>query len=66
MIWKMIARWAMLAIAVPLAALGARRLSQRIEAKRGPSRRTRFLRQSADALQRLGGRQPRRRRLHLR
>lgn len=62
MMWKMIGRWAMLAIAVPLAALGARRLSQRIEARRGPSRRTRVLRQSADALQRLSGRSPRRRR----
>lgn len=61
MVWKMIARWAVMAIAVPLAAVGARRLSQAVEARRGPSRTTRLLRQSADTLQGFR-RTPRRRR----
>ncbi|HZN18730.1 MAG TPA: hypothetical protein VFB84_11230 [Micromonosporaceae bacterium] len=63
MLWKMVARWAVMAIAVPLAAVGARRLSQAVEARRGPSSRTtRLLRQSADALQGISGRSSRRRR----
>lgn len=62
MIWKMIGRWALLAIAVPLAAVGARRLSQAVESRRGPTRSSRLLRQSADALQQLTGRSRRKRR----
>jgi|GEM_PF-1644509 len=61
MIWKMIARWAVLAIAVPLAAVGAKKLSQAVESRRGPSRATRLLHRSADALQQLTGRKKRRR-----
>jgi len=62
MIWKWIARWALVAIAVPVAVAGARRVSQEIEERRGPSRGTRILRRSADTLQRVAGRKPRRRR----
>ncbi|HLL65331.1 MAG TPA: hypothetical protein VK453_06235 [Micromonosporaceae bacterium] len=57
-------RWAIVAVAVPLAAAGARRLSDAIETRRGPSRATGILRGSADFLQRHGGRsssRPRRR-----
>ncbi|WP_433378977.1 hypothetical protein ACQPZX_12660 [Actinoplanes sp. CA-142083] len=40
-----------MAIALPLAVAGARKLSDVIEARRGPSRGTRWLRQGADTLQ---------------
>ncbi len=62
MFWTLARRWLFMAIAVPLAAAGARRLSQAVEARRGPSRGTRLLRQSADVVQNRFGRQKRRRR----
>ena len=51
MFYNLIRRYAIMAVAVPLAAAGARKLSEKIEAKRGPSRGTRLLRQGADTLQ---------------
>jgi len=51
MIPNLIRRYAIMAVAVPLAAVGARKLSETLEARRGPSRATRLLRQGADALQ---------------
>lgn len=62
MFWKMVTRWAVAAVAVPLAAMGARRLSEAVESRRGPSRTTVLLRRSADTLQRVTGRPKRRRR----
>lgn len=62
MIWNLARRWLVMAIAVPLAAAGARRLSQAVEQRRGPSRTTRLLSQGADAVQGRFGRQKRRRR----
>ncbi|HEX8629570.1 MAG TPA: hypothetical protein VF755_15500 [Catenuloplanes sp.] len=62
MIWLMARRWLVMAVAVPLAAAGARKLSQAVEARRGPSRGTRMLRQSADAVQGRFGKQKKRRR----
>ena len=53
MFYNLIRRYAIMAVAVPLAAAGARKLSEKIEAKRGPSRGTRLLRQGADTLQKL-------------
>ncbi|RLK11931.1 hypothetical protein DER29_5201 [Micromonospora sp. M71_S20] len=50
MIQKRIAQWAMMAVAVPLAAAGARRLSHTIEARRGPSGMSRLLTKGADML----------------
>jgi hypothetical protein len=47
-------------VAIPLAAAGARKLSQHLEARRGPSRGTRLLRKGADTLGRFG--QPKKRR----
>ncbi|MEU4382983.1 hypothetical protein AB0J85_28365 [Micromonospora echinofusca] len=50
MIQKRIAQWAMMAVAVPLAAAGARRLSHTLEARRGPSGMSRLLTKGADML----------------
>jgi hypothetical protein len=61
MIWKSLARWALVVVAVPLAVAGVRRLSDAMETRRGSSRTTRFLRRSADSAQRLFGRPKRRR-----
>ncbi|GAB4104582.1 hypothetical protein AB0C42_23685 [Micromonospora taraxaci] len=50
MIQKRIAQWAVMAVAVPLAAAGARRLSHTLEARRGPSGATRLLTKGADLI----------------
>jgi hypothetical protein len=62
MVANLVRRWAIVAIAVPLAAADARRLSHAVEARRGSSRFTRLLHGSADALQRATGRRRKRRR----
>ena len=51
MFWNLIRRWAVVAVAVPLAAAGARKLSHAVESKRGPSRATALLRRGADLVQ---------------
>jgi hypothetical protein len=61
MIWKILARWVLVVVAVPLAVAGVRRLSDVVETRRGPSRTTRLLRRSADAAQNVFGRPKRRR-----
>ncbi|MGC4808546.1 hypothetical protein [Micromonospora sp. DT233] len=50
MIQKRIAQWAVMAVAVPLAAAGARRLSHKLEARRGPTGVSRLLAQGADLI----------------
>ncbi|MEU6077775.1 hypothetical protein [Micromonospora sp. NPDC047074] len=50
MIQKRVAQWAMMAVAVPVAAAGARKLSHTIEARRGPSGVSRLLTKGADML----------------
>ncbi|RGC65591.1 hypothetical protein C5N14_28015 [Micromonospora sp. MW-13] len=50
MIQKRIAQWAVMAVAVPLAAAGARRLSHTLEARRGPTGVSRVLSKGADLL----------------
>ncbi|MCX4388890.1 hypothetical protein OG777_18395 [Micromonospora peucetia] len=50
MIQKRIAQWAAMAVAVPLAAAGARRLSHTLEARRGPTGVSRLLTKGADML----------------
>ncbi|MFI7212695.1 hypothetical protein [Micromonospora maritima] len=50
MIQKRIAQWAVMAVAVPLAAAGARRLSHSLEARRGPTGVSRLLTKGADLL----------------
>jgi hypothetical protein len=62
MLLNLVKRYVLLAVAVPLAAAGARKLSDVIEARRGPSRGTRLLRQGADTIQGRFGRRPKQRR----
>ncbi|AEB46730.1 MULTISPECIES: hypothetical protein [Micromonospora] len=50
MIRKRVAQWAVMAVAVPLAAAGARRLSHTLESRRGPSGASRMLTRGADLL----------------
>ena len=57
----LIRRFVVMAVAVPLAAAGARRLSDAVEARRGPTRTTRMLREGADFLQGNFGRKKKRR-----
>ena len=61
MLPKMIAKWAVAAIAVPLAIAGARKVSDRLEARRGSTRTTRLLRKGVAAAERMTGRKRRRR-----
>ncbi len=61
MLFNVIRRFVIMAVAVPLAAAGARKLSERLEAKRGPSRGSRLLRQGADVLSGFGRQKKRRR-----
>jgi hypothetical protein len=60
MLFTMFRRFVIMAVAVPLAAAGARKLSEKIEARRGSSRGTRLLRRAADAAR--GLRRPKKRR----
>jgi hypothetical protein len=60
MIPNLIRRFVVMAVAVPLAAAGARKLSETLEKRRGSTRATRLLRQGADLLQ--GFRRPKKRR----
>ena len=57
---KMISRWVIAVVAVPLAIAGAKKVSDRIEARRGATRTTRLLRRGANVVQRLTGRKRRR------
>ena len=65
MFFNLIRRYVVMAVAIPLAAAGARKLSDVVEAKRGPSRGTWLLRQGADTLQGRFGRQKKRSRFSL-
>ncbi len=50
MIRKRVAQWAVMAVAVPVAAAGARRLSHALESRRGPSRASRMLSRGAELI----------------
>ncbi len=65
MFFNLIRRYVIMAVAVPLAAAGARKLSEAVEARRGPSRGTRMLRKGADTLQTTFGRKKKRSRFAL-
>jgi len=60
MIPNLIRRFVIMAVAVPLAAAGARKLSDALEARRGPSRTTRLLRRGSDTLRGFGRQKKRR------
>jgi hypothetical protein len=60
MAFTLIRRYVIAAVAIPVAAAGARKLSQVIEARRGPSRGTQLLRRGADTLQNTFGRKKKR------
>jgi hypothetical protein len=60
MIPNLIRRFVVMAVAVPLAAASARKLSDVLEARRGPGRTSRLLREGANFLQ--GVRRPKKRR----
>jgi hypothetical protein len=60
MIPSLIRRFVIAAVAVPLAAAGARKLSDSLEKRHGATRTTRVLREGADLLQ--GLRRPKKRR----
>lgn len=61
-IWNLIRRFLFAAIVIPLAAAGVRKVSDVVEARRGPSRSTRMMRKGADTVQATFGRQKKRRR----
>lgn len=62
MVGRFVKRWAIMAIALPVAAAGARRLSQSMESRKGPSRASGLLRKGADVIHQVTGRAPRKRR----
>jgi hypothetical protein len=66
MFYNLIRRFVFMAVAVPLAVAGARKISDVVEARRGPSRGTRLLRQGADVVQNRFGKQKKRRRFAFR
>jgi hypothetical protein len=43
-------RWVVMAVALPLAAAGARMISQKVEERRGANAATRLLRRAADTI----------------
>ena len=61
-IWNLVRRFLFAAIVIPLAAAGVRKVSDVVEARRGPSRATRLMRKGADTVQATFGRQKKRRR----
>lgn len=59
MFWKTIGRWAILAIAIPLAAAGLRKIGQSVEARRGPTRMSGLIHKTASGLDVVSGRDKR-------
>ncbi|BCB77624.1 hypothetical protein GCM10022251_63410 [Phytohabitans flavus] len=51
---RAIGRWAVLAAAIPLAAMGARRIGQAVEARRGSNRMSQMMHRAADAMHSMG------------
>jgi hypothetical protein len=60
--YNLIRRFVIAAVVIPLAIAGARKASDMVEARRGPNRATRWVRQGADAAESIFGRKSRRRR----
>jgi hypothetical protein len=62
MFWNFVRRFVVMAVVVPVAVAGARKVSDVVEARRGPSRGTRWLRQGADTVQSTLGRKKKQKR----
>jgi len=60
--YNLIRRFVIAAVVIPLAAAGVRKLSDVVEARRGPSRATALLRRGADTVESVFGRRRRGRR----
>jgi hypothetical protein len=60
MFFVLIRRWVLTAVAIPLAAAGARKLSNAVESRRGPNKGSQALRRGADVLQGQFGKQKKR------
>ena len=56
MLSRILGRWALIAIAVPLAAVILRKISESVERRRGPSKVASLLRRGASTLDGLTGR----------
>jgi len=59
MLWKTIGRWALIVIAVPLAAAGLRKVGESMERRKGQTRVTSILRKTASGLDSVSGRRRR-------
>jgi hypothetical protein len=59
MFWKTVGRWALVAIALPLAATALRKIGRRMESRSGSSRISRTLGNTASGLDTLTGRKTR-------
>lgn len=56
MFWKTVGRWAIVAIAVPVAAWAIRKTTDRIEQRKGQTRFSSLLRRTASGLDSVSGR----------
>jgi hypothetical protein len=56
MLWKTIGRWALVVVAVPLAAAGLRKVGESMERSKGQTRFTSILRTTASGLDSVSGR----------
>jgi hypothetical protein len=65
MFFNLVRKYVIMSVAVPVAAAVARRLTDAVEARRGPSRGTRLVRKGADSLQNTFGRRTKRPRFPL-
>jgi hypothetical protein len=59
MLWKTIGRWALLVIAVPLAAAGLRKVGESMERRKGRTRFTSIVSKTASGLDSVSGRRRR-------
>ena len=56
MFWRIVGRWALIAVAIPVAAIVLRKVSESVERRHGPSRTSGLLRRGASTLESVTGR----------
>jgi hypothetical protein len=56
MLWRILGRWAVIAVAFPVAAVILRKISESVERRRGPTKVTGLLRRGASTLDGVTGR----------